>query len=446
MAKVKSKYVCQKCGAFYPKWIGKCPDCSAWNSLIEEIIPDQKSKRSTAEISKPVSLNNIETQRETRTPTGISEIDRVLGGGVVPGSIILLGGDPGIGKSTISLQIASTLPEQQKALYISGEESAQQVKLRSERLKVNANAHIDILCETKVEHISNVIKTEKYNLIIIDSIQTISSEELNSTPGSIAQLKECTYQLTEAGKQNHVPILLIGHVNKEGSIAGPKMIEHMVDCVLYFENNPNSNYRIIRSIKNRFGSTNEIGIFEMVAEGLKEVKDPSNVFINKSDSQYSGNAIVPAIEGTRPIMQEIQALVSYCPAGIPRRTAMGIDPTKLSIIIAVIEKTTSIKLYNQDVYVKVTGGRKIVDPACDLAIAAAIISSYKNIAISHDSTLLGEISLSGEIRNISQISKRLNEAKNCGIKTAYIPKHKEKIKDSLNINQISRITDILELF
>ena len=432
-AKVKTKYVCQNCGYSTPRWIGRCPDCDEWNTLIEEIIDKDKrtSRRSTSLLKQSADLKSISDINQSdsiRFKTGITEFDRVLGGGVVTGSVILIGGDPGIGKSTLMLQIANNL-EAKKILYVSGEESGIQIKLRCERLNYNLK-NFYILSETNLEIIDAVVEKEKPDLIVIDSIQTIYHPELDSAPGTITQLRESTAMLIKISKSQNIPIFIVGHITKDGIIAGPKVLEHMVDVVLQFEGEKTHFYRILRGIKNRFGSTNEIGIFEMTDKGLKEVLNPSEVFLSQRNYGASGCVISASLEGTRPILIEVQALVTSTNYGIPQRTSMGFDYKKLNIIIAVLEKKLGLFLNKSDIFLNIAGGVKIDEPAIDLAVGISIYSSFKDIPIDSETIMLGEIGLSGEIRTISYIEKRITEATKLGFKKIIIPKGNLK-----NVNQ-----------
>jgi DNA repair protein RadA/Sms len=432
-AKVKTKYVCQNCGYSTPRWIGKCPDCDEWNTLIEEIIDKDKrtSNRSTSLLKQSANLKSISDINQTdsiRFKTGITEFDRVLGGGVVTGSVILIGGDPGIGKSTLMLQIANNL-ETKKILYVSGEESGIQIKLRCERLNYTLK-NFYVLSETNLEIVDAVVEKEKPDLIVIDSIQTIYHPELDSAPGTITQLRESTARLIKISKSQNIPIFIVGHITKDGIIAGPKVLEHMVDVVLQFEGEKTHFYRILRGIKNRFGSTNEIGIFEMTDKGLKEVLNPSEVFLSQRNYGASGCVISASLEGTRPILIEVQALVTSTNYGIPQRTSMGFDYKKLNIIIAVLEKKLGLFLNKSDIFLNIAGGVKIDEPAIDLAVGISIYSSFKDIPIDSETVMLGEIGLSGEIRTISYIDKRIAEATKLGFKKIIIPKGNLK-----NVNQ-----------
>jgi len=432
MAKIKTRFVCQKCGYSTARWIGKCPECESWNSFVEEIQDIAVTKKSKSIERKAGSANismlsGINETKEVRFATGIDELDRVLGGGVVNGSIVLIGGDPGIGKSTLMLQISSKLSGK-KFLYVSGEESAIQIKMRAERLG-NLPENFYVLSETNLELIEAVIIQKEPDFIIVDSIQTVYRPELESAPGTISQLRESTSKLINIGKTLNIPIFLVGHITKDGTIAGPKIIEHMVDVVLQFEGEKTHLYRILRGIKNRFGSTNEIGIFEMTEKGLKEVPNPSEVFLSQRNYGASGCVISSSIEGTRPILIEIQALVSPTSYGFPQRTSMGFDLKRLNIIIAVLEKKLGLFLNKYDIFINVAGGVKIDEPAVDLAVAMSIYSSYKDIPVDSETIVLGEVGLAGEIRTISNIERRINESAKLGFKRIILPKNNLKYID-----------------
>lgn len=425
MSKVKTKYVCQNCGYSTLRWSGKCPDCDTWSSLVEEIVTNDK-KRASGSGSLKVNegsyklISEISSVNESRTQTRISELDRVLGGGIVGGSVILIGGDPGIGKSTLMLQLAEQIKDK-KILYVSGEESASQIKLRADRLNYHLG-NFYILSETNMEIIEAVIEKESPDIVVVDSIQTVYRPEIESAPGTVSQLRESSALLMHIAKKNNVAVFIVGHITKDGMIAGPKVLEHMVDVVLQFEGERTHSYRILRGIKNRFGSTNEIGIFEMTDMGLKEVLNPSEVFLSQRNYGASGCVISASIEGTRPILIEVQALVTSSNFGIPQRTSMGFDYKKLSIIIAVIEKKLGVVLSKSDIFINIAGGIKIDEPAIDLAVAMSIYSSFRDIPVDSETVVLGEIGLSGEIRTISYIDRRITEAAKLGFKRIIIPK------------------------
>ena len=421
MAKVLTKYVCQSCGYVSPRWVGKCPNCSEWSTFVEEAATPLKIARKTGIASKlePVSMEDIESDDVPRIRTDIGEFDRVLGGGLVPGSLILLGGDPGIGKSTLMMQMAMNLKDQ-VTLYITGEESVRQIKLRAERLHTQ-NKNILLLAETNLDLILDVIERGTPDLVIVDSIQTMYRPGLESAPGSVSQVRESTALLLRLAKTRGIAVFVVGHVTKEGIIAGPRVIEHMVDTVLQFEGEAHYSYRILRALKNRFGSTNEIGIFEMHDAGLREVQNPSEVFLSERHHGSPGSTVVASIEGTRPILVEVQALVSTTSYGMPQRNTTGFDYRRLSLLLAVLEKRVGLNLGQQDVFVNIVGGIKIDEPAVDLGIAASITSSLRDRPVDSASVAVGEIGLGGEIRTIGHIEKRIQEATKLGFKRIVIP-------------------------
>lgn len=425
MGKIKSVYVCSECGYESPKWYGKCPGCGEWNTMTEEIKEQVKNQSSIAVkrrtvSSLPVSVNEISTAEEQRYKTGYSELDRVLGGGIVKGSLILLGGDPGIGKSTILMQICSSLDSGLKILYISGEESARQIKLRANRIGVS-NPNVFIMTETDIELAAENIRELKPDLVMVDSIQTMNFTELSSSPGSVAQVRECTSVLMRVAKSLEIPVLIVGHVNKEGSIAGPKVLEHIVDAVLYFEGDKQLSYRILRAVKNRFGSTNEIGVFQMTDKGLAQVENPSQMLLSERPKNVSGTCVACAMEGTRPILAEIQGLATASGFGNPRRMSTGFDYSRMSLLIAVLEKRAGYYFSGADAYINVVGGLRLDEPAVDLAVAMALVSSLKDVPISETAVAFGEIGLAGEIRSVSHAQSRVNEAIRLGFKTVVVP-------------------------
>lgn len=427
LAKRKTKYVCQECGYESAKWMGKCPSCNNWNTLVEEIESTGRTGRPVTDGGafigqrKPEKITAIESDKEPRITTEMKEFNRVLGGGVVPGSLVLIGGDPGIGKSTLLLQISSQLAEKQlPVLYISGEESAKQTKLRADRLAIKSDL-LYVLAETNLYDIANQISELAPSFVVIDSIQTIFREEVSSAPGSVSQVRECTSELMKIAKSNGIPIFIVGHVTKEGSIAGPRLLEHMVDAVLYFEGERHHTFRILRGVKNRFGSTNEMGIFEMKEEGLKEVLNPSEIFLEERSRGAAGSTIVASMEGTRPVLVEIQALISPSSFGNPRRMATGIDHNRVPLLMAVLEKRVGLMLQNQDAYIKVAGGVKLDEPAIDLAIAVSIASSFRDQPTKPDDIFVGEVGLTGEIRRVSRIEQRVQEAAKLGFKRMICP-------------------------
>ena len=425
LAKRKKQFVCQECGYESAKWMGKCPGCQEWNSLIEEYIPTNKnqhvSMRNLQKPTQPEKITAITSKKEPRMTTMMTEFDRVLGGGVVPGSLVLIGGDPGIGKSTLLLQISSQIAAKKRSvLYVSGEESTQQTKLRADRLGVLTD-DLYVLAETNLFDIATHIESLKPSLVIIDSIQTIFKEEVTSAPGSVTQVRECTSELMKIAKTNGIPIFIVGHVTKEGAIAGPRMLEHMVDAVLYFEGERHHTYRILRGVKNRFGSTNEMGIFEMKEEGLREVLNPSEIFLEERSQGAAGSTVVASMEGTRPVLVEIQALISPSSFGNPRRMATGVDANRVPLLMAVLEKRVGLMLQNQDAYIKVAGGVKLDEPAIDLAIAVSIASSFRDQPTNPEDIFIGEVGLTGEIRRVSRIEQRVNEAAKLGFKRVICP-------------------------
>jgi len=437
MAKTKSVYVCQNCGVDSPKWIGKCPSCGEWNSYVEEIISKDNSPKINLgglEITKqkPVRLTDVETSEESRIDTSSNELNRVLGGGLVPGSLVLIGGEPGIGKSTLVLQVVLNM-KGKRTLYISGEESVKQLKLRAERLKFE-NPDCYIVSETSLEQIFVHIQNIQPDIVIVDSIQTVSTEMIESSPGSVSQVRECAAHLLKFCKTSSIPVLLIGHINKEGSIAGPKVLEHIVDTVLQFEGDQHYMYRILRSIKNRFGSTSELGIFEMQQNGLREVSNPSELLLSQNHEGLSGVAIASAIEGVRPFLIEVQALVSSAAYGTPQRSSTGFDLRRLNMLLAVLEKRAGFKIAQKDVFLNIAGGIKVNDPAIDLAVISAILSSNVDIAIEKHVCVAGEVGLSGEIRPINRIEQRIHEAEKLGFKKMIIPEYNLK---SLNLTKLN---------
>lgn len=426
MAKDKTVFVCNNCGQDSPKWVGKCPNCGAWNTYVEEIIrKEPANKRPLSGMSpgksKPSSLSEVVTGDDPRIDLKDEELNRVLGGGLVPGSLVLIGGEPGIGKSTLVLQTILHLPSL-KVLYVSGEESAQQLKLRADRIH---EAHSDclILCETSLEQIYVQIKNLRPELVIIDSIQTLSTETIESSPGSVSQIRECAASLLKFAKETNIPVLMIGHINKEGSIAGPKVLEHIVDTVLQFEGDQHYMYRILRSIKNRFGSTAELGIYEMRQNGLRQVSNPSELLLTQDHEGMSGIAIASAIEGVRPFLIETQALVSTAAYGTPQRSATGFDLRRMNMLLAVLEKRVGFKLAQKDVFLNIAGGLKVNDPAIDLSVISAILSSNMDTEIEREVCMAGEIGLSGEIRPVNRIEQRIGEAEKLGFKRMILPKH-----------------------
>ncbi|GCF94207.1 DNA repair protein RadA [Enterococcus florum] len=425
--KAKTQFVCQECGYVSPKYLGRCPNCGKWNTIVEEIIQDTDDRRSrvslTGEKAQPLMLKDVVFRKETRIQTDLAELNRVLGGGVVPGSLVLIGGDPGIGKSTLLLQVSHQLAATGgKVLYVSGEESAQQIKLRAERLG-SSETDFYLYPETDMGEISRTIENLKPEFVIIDSIQTMTQPDISSVAGSVSQVRETTAELLKLAKTNGIAIFIVGHVTKEGNIAGPRMLEHMVDTVLYFEGEKHHSFRILRAVKNRFGSTNEIGIFEMREQGLVEVANPSQVFLEERLEGATGSAIVVAMEGSRPILVEVQALVTPTVFGNAKRTTTGLDFNRISLIMAVLEKRAGLLLQNQDAFLKAAGGVKLNEPAIDLAVAVSIASSYKEKGTAATECFIGEIGLTGEIRRVNSIEQRVKEAEKLGFKKIYLPKN-----------------------
>lgn len=447
MAKSKSIYVCQNCGHQSPKWVGKCPSCNEWNSFVEEIISTSKpSSKAILSQSKIFTYAEISTAQNPRVDLKNTELNRVLGGGLVPGSIVLVGGEPGIGKSTLLLQI--TLSLNAKILYISGEESLQQIKLRAERISDNKNEESFFLNETSLESILHVLNETKPEIVIIDSIQTVQTEKIESSPGSISQVRECTSQIMKFAKESNTSIFIIGHINKDGNLAGPKVLEHMVDTVLQFEGDNNYTYRILRTLKNRFGSTSELGIFEMQNNGLREVTNPSELLLTTNDNDVSGTSIAATIEGIRPLLIEIQALVSNSAYSTPQRSATGFDLRRLSMLLAVLEKIGGLKLSTKDVFLNIVGGIKINDPATDLAVICSIVSSALNISVDRQTCMAGEVGLTGEIRPVNRIEQRILEAEKLGFNRIFVSEQNKKSinlkKTSVEIIFVRKISDILK--
>lgn len=422
-SKIKSVFVCSGCGFESPKWYGKCPGCGEWNTMSEEIREPVRSAPKTAghhSMSRPISINEIDTEDEQRYQTGLSELDRVLGGGIVRGSLILISGDPGIGKSTILLQICEYLGQQLRILYVSGEESSRQIKLRARRLGVSSE-NLLILTETDIQIVVEQIQELKPDLVMIDSIQTMNHPELSSSPGSVTQVRECTNYVMRTAKSLDIPIMVVGHVNKDGAIAGPKVLEHIVDAVLYFEGDRQMSYRILRAVKNRYGSTNEIGVFDMGEKGLSQVDNPSMALLSGRPKNVSGTCVTCVMEGTRPILAEVQGLATTTGFGNPRRTATGFDYNRMSLLLAVLEKKAGYYFSNLDAYVNIVGGLRLDEPAADLAVAMALISSLKDAQIGDNVLVFGEIGLTGELRSVSHVNARIAEAAHLGFETCILP-------------------------
>ena len=455
MAKLKTKYKCRSCGYISASYLGRCPNCGAWNQFEKETeaVQNRSTKGSPSRlikktgISEPVKLENVKAEKEERIQTSMEELNRVLGGGIVPGSLVLIGGDPGIGKSTLMLQIMSELAGKYKVLYVSGEESANQIKLRADRLGLPANGMM-LYPETDMEDIRQQIADLEPDFVVIDSIQTMNEPSLDSMTGSASQVREVTSELMKIAKMDAITVFVIGHVTKEGAIAGPKILEHMVDTVLYFEGDEHHAYRILHSVKNRFGAANEIGMFEMVNNGLKEVTNPSAIFLDERLPKSTGSAIVVSLEGTRPILAEIQALVTPTAFGYAKRTTSGIDYNRAGLLLAVLEKRGNLMLQNQDVYLTATGGIRLNEPAVDLAVVMAIASSYKNQEILPTDCFVGEVGLTGEVRRVNQIDARIKEAAKTGFKRIFIPKHNmhTSLKNAdIEIIPVSSIPQALKL-
>ncbi|SHK21187.1 DNA repair protein RadA [Tepidibacter formicigenes] len=451
MAKIKTKYICQQCGYETLKWMGKCPECNNWNSLVEE-IEDKKTKHDLfvidKEVQKPIPINSLEVKEQERFSSCIKELDRVLGGGVVKGSLVLVGGDPGIGKSTLLIQVSNNVAKSgKKVLYISGEESIYQIKMRAKRLSIESE-NLYIFAENNLNIIEKYIDYIKPDMIVVDSIQTVFSPEITSTPGSVSQIKEGTSRFMKISKKIGISTFLVGHVTKGGALAGPKILEHMVDTVLYFEGERYNTYRMVRAVKNRFGSTNELGVFEMRDLGLVEIENPSKVLISEKPKGVAGSVIVATIEGTRPMLVELQALVSPTNFGIPKRTATGVDYNRVSLLMAVLEKRVGMQIQNQDIYINVVGGIKLNEPAMDLGIITSIASSFRNIEIDENTVVIGEVGLTGEIRGVSFIDKRILECKKLGFNKIIVPKSNLKGLDKfddIKIYGVENIRDALDV-
>jgi DNA repair protein RadA/Sms len=447
MAKTKTVYFCKNCGAESAKWIGRCPSCNEWNTYIEEKISSSASSKSTVTTktqTKATPINDIEPGRMKRISSSLPEIDRLLGGGFVPGSLLLFGGEPGIGKSTLALQIA--LGIQGKILYVSGEESPEQIKMRADRLQGN-NDQCLLYSEVNLESVITQFEQEKPELLIIDSIQTLYTDNLDASPGSLSQIRECAAQLLKMAKTTHVPTILVGHITKDGMLAGPKLLEHIVDTVLQFEGDHQNIYRILRSLKNRFGSTSELAIFEMESDGLHEIANPSEIFLNRDSDTASGVAIASTIDGTRPFLIEIQALVSTAVYGTPQRTATGFDNRRLNMLLAVLERKAGFKLATKDVFLNIAGGLKVQDPATDLAIVCAILSSTFDKPIANQTCMAAELSLTGELKTVTRIEQRISEAGRLGFTQIIVPCLKKKLpaQSDIKILQCSRIEEAIKL-
>ncbi len=446
MAKIKTAYYCQNCGSKHSQWHGQCKNCGEWNTLVEEIVEKNSSHYDVIGSGKQkiINITEVEAGNEQRLKTISEELNRVLGGGIVLGSVILIGGEPGIGKSTLLLQLA--LKMKKKILYVSGEESASQIKMRADRLTDVQNPNCFLYTETSVEKILKEAKNLQPDVMIVDSIQTLQSQLIESSPGTISQIRECSNELIKFAKENNIPIILVGHITKDGQIAGPKVLEHMVDVVLNFDGDRNHLFRLLRAQKNRFGSTQEIGIYEMVTQGLKEIKNPSEILITKKFEELSGNAVAVTLEGNRPMLLEIQALVSSAVYGTPQRSSTGFDAKRLNMLLAVLEKRAGFMLGAKDVFLNITGGIKTDDPALDLAVIAAILSSNEDLAISEKYCFAGEIGLSGEIRPVPQIEQRISEAEKLGYEKIFISKQSKISKKNygITIEGVNKIEEFHE--
>lgn len=454
MAKIKKAFFCQNCGAQSPKWVGKCPSCNQWNTFVEEIIEKESAKDSWRETanaigthptkSKARKLKDISVEEQSRLNTQSEELNRVLGGGLVPGSVILLGGEPGIGKSTLLLQLAMKMTNLD-VLYVSGEESEQQVKMRAERLNISSD-DCYFLTETNIQRIFQQVKEVRPKVLIVDSIQTLQSEHIESSAGSVSQVRECAGEFQKFAKQTHTSVFLIGHITKDGGLAGPKVLEHMVDTVLHFEGDRNYGYRILRTVKNRFGSTSELGIFEMSGNGLREVSNPSEILLSQREDNLSGIAIAASIEGMRPMLIEIQALVSSAVYGTPQRSTTGFDARRLNMLLAVLEKRSGFRLSIKDVFLNIAGGIKVVDPGIDLAVVCAILSSNEDVAIDQKIAFAAEVGLSGEIRSVNHIEQRISEAEKLGFESIVISKYNGKNLQKNKGIRVVAVSKIEEVF
>ncbi|MFZ2906898.1 MAG: DNA repair protein RadA [Cyclobacteriaceae bacterium] len=458
MAKTKSSFFCQQCGHESAKWLGKCPSCGTWNSFVEEVVQKQEAgnKNEWRQESgrqrqpKPIRLQEVDAHPEIRITTNDSELNRVLGGGIVPGSLVLIGGEPGIGKSTLMLQVGLSL-KKMKVLYVSGEESEQQIKMRANRLTPPLRGELGgcyVLTETNTKNIFAGIEELQPELVIIDSIQTLYSNLLDSTAGSIAQVRQCAGELMKFAKETNTPVFLVGHITKDGMLAGPKVLEHMVDTVLQFEGDRHLAYRILRTTKNRFGSTSEIGIYEMLGSGLREVSNPSEILISQKDGQLSGATIGATIEGNRPLLIEIQSLVSPASYGTPQRTPTGFDPKRLNMLLAVLEKRCGFRMGVQDVFVNMAGGIKVEDPAIDLAVCVSIVSSYEELPVSDKICFAAEIGLGGELRAVNRIDQRISEAEKLGFTEIYISRYSQKSLDNkkikITVKSLGKLTEVFQ--
>ena len=445
--KSKVMYICAECGYESLKWIGKCPDCGGWNTFAEEVVATSKtSKKVTQSYSSPVKLSSVSATKDTRIKCGIGELDRVLGGGIVQGSLVLVGGEPGIGKSTILLQLIKSLEKDTSFFYVSGEESEKQLKMRADRIGITEDLYL--LCETDINSVIKNADDLKPDILIIDSVQTMYNPEIASAPGTVSQVRDVTLSLMKFAKENSIAVFVVGHVTKDGNLAGPKVLEHMVDCVLHFEGERHQSHRILRAVKNRFGSTNEIGVFEMTGEGLVEVKNPSSMMLEGRPEKTSGSTVICTLEGTRPLLAEVQSLVAQTFFPSPRRMMTGADFNRVNMLIAVLEKRVGYNLSNQDIYVNVVGGMRIDEPAADLGIICAIASGFKNAEISPDIALIGEIGLTGELRAVVQLEKRLKEISKLGFSKCIVPYSNKKglqIPDDLDVFFAKNVESALKI-
>lgn len=445
--KSKVMYVCSECGYESAKWIGKCPDCGGWNTFAEEVVVTSKtSKKVTQSFSAPVKLSTVSTTKDTRIKCGISELDRVLGGGIVQGSLVLVGGEPGIGKSTILLQLIKSLEKDTSFFYVSGEESEKQLKMRADRLGITQDFYL--LTETDINSVIKNAQDLKPDILIVDSVQTMYNPDIASAPGTVSQVRDVTLSLMKFAKENSIAVFIVGHVTKDGNLAGPKVLEHMVDCVLHFEGERHQSHRILRAVKNRFGSTNEIGVFEMTGEGLVEVKNPSSMMLEGRPEKTSGSTVICTLEGTRPLLAEVQSLVSQTFFPAPRRMMTGADFNRVNMLIAVLEKRVGYNLSNQDIYVNMVGGMRIDEPAADLGIICAIASAFKNAEIAPDIALIGEVGLTGELRAVVQLEKRLSELSKLGFTKCIVPYSNKKglnIPDGLDVLFAKNVESALKI-
>ena len=451
MAKSKTVFYCTECGNETPKWQGRCPSCGAWNTLqehIEKAAPAGRAKSAPVGMSRaPQKLSEVDTDAEIRFSTGMGELDRVLGGGAVAGSLVLVGGAPGIGKSTLLLQICNSLCTQRSVLYVSGEESEKQLKLRAQRLGV-APEELYILSETRLSDILEAVETQQPDILIVDSVQTLYAEENESAPGSVSQVKDCTMTLMQLSKTQGITVFVVGHINKDGNIAGPKVLEHMVDCVLYFEGDPNTSYRLLRAAKNRFGSTNEIGVFEMMDKGLSEVPNPSQMLLAGRPESAPGTCVACVMEGSRPVLAEVQALVAKTTFNVPRRAADGFDYNRAVLLMAVAEKRAGLKLSAFDTYINVIGGLRLDEPGADLPVILAVASSYRDTPVDHELCAIGEVGMTGEIRSVTHLNNRLSEVARLGFKKCIIPKsttEKLEIPEGLSVYRVKNLREAIEV-